>query len=379
VKYDVCVIGGGPAGVNAALCAAKVGFKTALIEKAQLGGTCLNYGCVPTKMLYEAAIRHRSMRTADKFGLPNSSAKFNWNIWQTNTHELIKKLRIAIKFQLKSAHIDCFFHNAEFVSEHQIQLTDNTKIDSTYFIVAAGAVSNQHSTAISIADFWNTPELPAKIFIMGGGVSGCELASILTELEFDVTLYEKNAHLLSGWDSDLVDFAEASLQSQGVKIITNSTFKPTGFCLNASGRTPEIKKIPVSPNIIVIGDASGGVQSAIRAEVEAEDAINQLKNRIAIPARTYPQAVFMLPELAMFGLTEEACSNSGQSIKIVRKYFAGNVRAMINGETSGLIKNIYGNNGQLLGQHIAGSQAADLIQIAAKIPLHPTLGEALLK
>ena len=377
MHFDLCVIGGGPAGFSAAMAAGKAGLKTVLIEKAQPGGVCLNIGCVPTKALFKSAMLQRDMLRSGRFGFTGPIPRFDWPLFQKNAAGLISQIQTGIKFQLAAAKVSTIYAHAEFVDEHTVTLDNGQNVEAAAFVVATGCNPTPVEGAISIADFWRLPALPEHLSILGGGAVGCELASMLNLLGVKVGIYEKQSNILSGWDAGVVRFIRKDFAERGIAVVTNATERPDFLTLNATGCSAIMPPIPHARHIHVVGDAAGGANLASKAEYEGAAAVAMILNRPWSAICAWPRALFTTPEVAMYGLTEGQCRERRTSYDVEKHYYAANVRAKIDGEERGWIKLVrHSKTGKLLGVHVVGVNAPETIQrFCGDAYLHPTFSE----
>jgi len=377
MHFELCVVGGGPAGFSAALAAGNAGLKTVLIEKDRLGGTCLNIGCVPSKALFKSAMLNRDMLRSEKFGFIGSFPRFDWPLFQKNAAGLISQLRTGMKFQLAAAKVSVIYADAEFIDDHTVSLDDGQSVEADNFIVATGGTPAAMDGTMSIADFWNLQELPEQLAIIGGGAVGCELASMLNLLGVKVGIYEKQPNILSGWDAEVVRFIGKDFEERGIAVVNDSKELPESLALNATGCSYAARPLPQGPHIHIVGDATGGARLASKAEYEGSAAVDMILNGNRPITHDWPRALFTTPEVAMYGLTEEECLARSMSYDVEKRHYAGNVKAILDGEDRGWIKLLrHSETGKLLGVHIVGVNAPETIQrFSGNAYVHPTLSE----
>ena len=407
--YDVAVIGGGPGGCRAAELAARRGLKTVLFEREELGGVCLNYGCIPIKLLLHAARMFEALQLeAPQFGI--DAEGFRWDfetLWKRKVRT-VARLRAALRQRLQAAAVELV--NSEAAVESKLPggfciEAGGCRYEARQLIWAAGG--KPHIPAIPgiaealAAGFAVTPrELPAAVppslLILGGGAAGIELATFFRIAGSAVTIVEAGNTLGGRLDFRLAQFLTAALEKRGVKIHTANTIPRIGdgWAELADGSRLTASKllitcgweaaaaVPASPGVQVIGDAAGRRFLAPVAEWEAEAAVDRLCG--ISPERTQPvvaRAIFAIPEVATAGMTldearqmDAAAYERRLPLTLSGRYMAEH--PLENGFGVG----VYSGAGELLGVHLAGSGAAELagsfqINGRAVMPPHPSLSE----
>ncbi len=441
-KFDLAVIGGGPGGYVAAIRGAQLGAKVALVEKAELGGTCLNRGCIPTKSLIASAELLEQMRRAADFGVKaEGEITPDWPAMLSRKNKIVKELRQGIAGLLKANQVTVFKGIGSFDSRRQLQIAEAQvaqTIEAERTIVATGSRSakpgfvpqadNVHYSTQAL----NLAELPEDMIILGGGVIGCEFACLLARLGVQVTLVEMLPEILPMVDPEAAAVVRKSMKKLGIKVLTGQpmrepkadgrevTGKVGGQNLRAAamlvcvGRQPctqglqpekaglrldEPGFLPVDGHcrtavagIYAIGDLVGGVQYAHRASAQAMVAAeNALGGNSRHSDALVPGCIFTAPEIGAVGLTEEECEQRQQPCRVGKFPFAALGKARIHGATEGFCKIIADREtDQVLGVHIVGPHATDLIaeaatamhleitagEMARAMHAHPTLGEA---
>lgn len=407
--YDVAVIGGGPGGCRAAELAARRGLKTVLFEREELGGVCLNYGCIPIKLLLHAARMFEALQLeAPQFGI--DAERFRWDfetLWKRK-ERTVARLRAALRQRLQAAGVELV--NAEAAVESKLPgefciEAGGCRYEARQLIWAVGG--KPHIPAIPgiaealVAGFAVTPrELPAAVppslLILGGGAAGIELATFFRIAGSAVTIVEAGNTLGGQLDFRLAQFLTSALEKRGVKIHTASTISRIGdgWATLADGSRLAASKllitcgweaaaaVPASPGVQVIGDAAGRHFLAPVAEWEAEAAVDRLCG--ISPERTLPvvaRVIFAIPEVATAGLTldearkmDTAAYERRLPLPLSGRYMAEH--PLENGFGVG----VYSGAGELQGVHLAGSGAAELagafqINGRAVMPPHPSLSE----
>lgn len=444
--YDLLVIGAGAAGSSAVSAARKDGRRIALVERNILGGTCLNYGCDPTKTLLHTARLLYKAQHAERDGLHITGAQANWAQVLARVQQVIQKLRGGTNeeamAQLAREGIDVLQGEASFVTPHQLSVAGQSVIAERIIIATgcetlvppiegldeAGYITNVQ--AVSLA------ALPRRLAIIGGGAIGIEFAQMFQRFGVEVTVLERGSQMLDKEDRELAQTLCELLSHEGIRMETGAELKRAqkdGECkrltvhhssgeeeelvvdeiLLALGRRPMLQSLHLEaagvksgkkgievdttlrtnvPHIWAAGDITGGYQFT---HVAAEQGKLAARNAFAREAQSFddraiPWATFTDPALAHVGKTEEQLREEGVAYHVGRMSFSQNERAIIEGETAGLVKLLVDEQGMILGGHILAAHADDLlapivVAMHAKIPVnalaatilpYPTLSEA---
>lgn len=442
----VAVVGGGPAGYVAAIAAARQGQQVTLIEQRELGGTCLNEGCMPTKSLLESAEMAEKVKHASRFGiqLPEQDVSIDWSGVQAYKNGIVRQLVTGIGFLMRKNKIAAITGTARFLSDCQLAVTRDQReeiVTADKIIIASGS----EPIALPFAPFdgeWivhsgqamSLPAIPATMLIIGGGVIGCEFASIYSRMGCKVTVVEMADQLLPGEDADIAGVLQAELLQSGVEILTSTSVKSVDpqrktvryenqggsretaadIVLVAVGRKPRTaglaldragvacKKQGISvneqmqtnvPHIYACGDVIGGIQLAHVAFHEGTvAALHACGHEVKANYRAVPRCIYTAPEIAGVGLTEKQARLQYGNIRIGEFPFSVNGKAMILGETTGKVKVIVeAEYNEILGLSIVGPRATELIGqgtvmihgemtadlMESFIAAHPTLSEAI--
>ena len=423
--YDLAIIGAGWAGFNAALKAKELGLKVCLIEKAQIGGTCLNLGCIPTKTLIQSAKLYALTKKAENFGVEVLAPKVNLNKVQERKDRLIQQLGSGMQFMLKG--VDFLNAEAKIISNDEIKV-DSKPVKTKNILIACGSKPTclpgfefDGKTIVSSNEILNLKEIPASLLIIGGGVIGCEFASLFSILGSSVTIIEKMPQLLPGEDKEIARKIEAVFKKKGIKVNTNAPAlqidpKDYSLTLVCVGRAPKTEGLGLEnigikleknrilvdeylrtniPNIYAAGDCTGKTMLAHYAAYQGEVAAENIANascRKKADNSVVPNCIFTDPEIASVGINEETAKNKGVDISINKFDFLGSGMARIQDETDGFIKVISDKNSEeIIGAFIIGPKATELIailslaistrlkisQIRNTIFAHPTLSESI--
>jgi len=394
-KYDIAVIGAGPAGYNCAINFAKQGKKVVIIEKDNLGGTCLNNGCIPTKFLWQAAKTKQKISKSSEYGIKANIENINFADVIAKKNKLVENLAKGVERLLTSNKVDIIKGIASFKNKNTLNIktqNKNFEIEAENIVIATGSdcksipgIEFDHKKYISSTDALNLTEVPKNMLVIGGGAIGVELSSIFSAFGANVTLREICPQLLPGEDVDLATELAKVLARQGIKVEVNckeSLQNEEKFdkILIVAGRKSAVKvleseKINLSldekffvktkelstdiDNIFAIGDVTGKGFLAYTAE---QDAIN-LTTKSSHQDNPVPKAVFSFPPVASV-----KCADFEKYKNIVynKKLYSTNARAQIEGERTGWIKVATDKDTKkILGVWILGANADELINIAS--------------
>ncbi len=424
-NYDVIVLGAGPGGYVAAIRAAQLGAKVAVIDKEVIGGVCLNWGCIPTKTLLKSAKVYKNILNGEFYGvdgIDTDKVKPNWQSMMQRKNDVVNKLVSGIKRLLEKNNIDIYMEFGEFVDKNRIKVGEETlygekmiiatgtspkapniegiqeSIDAGYMITAKGLLSME--------------ELPESMIILGGGVIAVEFATLMSSLDVNVTLIQRSPRILSGMDAELADNLTRQLKKSKVKVVTNTSLKSIDgnkVTVEVKGKKGkeskekvyEAKKILLSlgikPNVAglenldlqidrggietnekmetnidgvyAIGDINGKYSLAHVASAEGIVAAeNAMGEDSVMSYKAIPSCVYTFPELASVGLTEEEAEAKDFEIVVSKFPVSANGKAMAEGEKAGFVKIIAEKeSGKVLGVHIMTTTATDMISEAIMV------------
>ena len=439
-EFDVAVIGGGPAGYVAAIRAAQVGGKVAVVEKSELGGTCLNRGCIPTKTFLKNAEIIEGIEMSSKRGIILENEKFTIDMPKVISlkNEIVKTLTNGVQGLLKSNSIKIFKGVGKINKDKDVVINGEKVLRTNKIILAGGSKVGsvnipgiESKRVLTSDDILDLKELPKSLAVIGGGVVGVELGQAYLSFGSEVTVIEMMDRIVPGVDREASETLRKALEKKGMKILTSSKIKEiidegdklrikledkedvvAEKALLSIGRVPDLEavgeldlemergKIKVDKymetsvkGVYAPGDINGIKMLAHAAfrmgEVAAENAI--LGNHREIKLETTPSAIYTIPEVGMAGLTEEEAKEK-YDINIGKFAFVGNGRALASGDTTGFVKVIADKKyGEILGVHIVGQSAAVIINEASSLMAmeitvdeviktihgHPTFSEAL--
>jgi dihydrolipoamide dehydrogenase len=423
-KYDIIVIGGGPGGYTAAIRAAQLGAKVALIEKDQVGGTCLNRGCIPTKAILESTKLFAKIKKADQFGISVSSPTLDWAKVIDRKNRIISRLVKGVAFLLKQHKIDVIKGSAKVLSPKEVEVIDSSGhrlliTDYRSLILATGSEPAEVpgypvdcKTLLNCTQALELKELPKKVTIIGGGVMGVEFATFFSEAGAKVTIVEMLDRILPTEDPEVSQELTKIFKRKGIKIVTshqssvisNQSPPPppiTDYRLPITILTVgrKIDKIEVNermetktPGVYAVGDMTGIAMLAHVAMAQGKVAAeNAMGGNATMDYSAVPWCIFTNPEITRVGLIT---NNLQLTTKTARFPFQALGKAQVMGETEGFIKIISEENtGRILGATIMGPNATDLIgeltlairnnltvkQLIDTLHAHPTLHEGILE
>lgn len=421
------IIGAGPGGYETAVEAVKRGMEVTLISEGPMGGTCLNEGCIPTKTFcHYAELIEQNL----KAGL---DCRLSFSAAAERKQAVVEQLRGGIDILLRG--VEVVKGRAEFKDSKTV-VCNGKEYTADRIIIATGSVSASlpvpgAESCITSKEILDFTEVPESLCVIGGGVIGLEFASIFRSFGSEVTVLEYCPNILPRFDSDLAKRLKQSLSKRGINIevqaqvtrIDNSTvtyFKKEkeysvqadkvlmavgrrpntdGLNLEAAGIDYTRRGITVNerfettvPGIYAVGDVTGGIMLAHAATYQGLHALNDICGEADnIRFDLVPAAVFTMPEVAMVGLTEEQCKEQGMEFSCLKSFYRANGKAVSMDETEGFCKIISEVGGSVLGAHIMGAHASDLIheiavamnmsctleQLQSVIHAHPTLSEVL--
>lgn len=411
-EYDIAVLGGGPGGYVAAIKAAQLGARTALIEKENIGGVCLNVGCIPTKTLLKSAKLYEDIMNSDKFGI-NISDKRSVSIdlysLMNRKVSIVNKLTGGVKLLLKQNKVDVYNGYGEVLDKNTL-CVNNEIIKMKNLIIATGSSafipnseglkdSFEKGYAVTSTEALIISEIPKEFIVVGGGVIGVEFAVLYNALGSHVTILQRS-QLLRSLDKDIREAMERILTNKGIDIVydvdVNSYDENKVICivkgekrsfkgdkiLISIGRTPNLKGLEkLSLNIdkkgivtdeglrtniegvYAIGDVNGKYMLAHVASAEGITAVeNIMGNNSKINYDKVPSCIYTFPEVGTAGLSEEEALKRGHQIITSIFPMTANGKAMTEGETEGFVKIVADREyGEVLGIHIIAAHATDMI------------------
>ncbi|HTR97332.1 MAG TPA: dihydrolipoyl dehydrogenase [Candidatus Acidoferrales bacterium] len=414
--YQVVIVGTGPGGYVAAIRAAQLGLKTAVVEKGELGGTCLNWGCIPTKAWVVTAHLYEQIRRAKEYGIEVGEPKIVWPTLVERKNRIVKQLTGGVKQLLSGRGVDIHYGVAKFESANRLALSAPggaaTRLTADNVVLATGAYawlppgwSLDGERVIGSQEALNLTHQPKRLAILGGGVVGCEFACFFAAIGTQVTLVEMLPRLVMAEDEEISQALEREMKKQkialhlGTKVENRKDNADGSITLTLSGgRTLDVDTVLVATgrrpyseglnlaaaglgagergriavddhlrtpvrSIYAIGDVTDIKQLAHFASAQGKSAVEIIAGHAAQTNwRAVPAATFTSPEIASVGLTESEAKAEGRTVKVGRFPFRAHGRNIADGETTGFVK-IVGDatTDQVLGAHIFGAKASELI------------------
>lgn len=419
-SFDVLIVGAGPGGYVAAIRAAQLGLKTAVVEREHLGGICLNWGCIPTKALLRSADIYRTFKHAKEYGLTVQGAGFDLPSIVKRSRGVAAQLSAGVKHMLKKNKIPVFDGSGKLAGKGRVSVEKDGKIVATlsapHIILATGArarvlpgLEPDGKVVWTYKNALVPDTMPKSLLVVGSGAIGIEFASFFNALGADVTVVEVMDRIVPAEDAEISGLLQKSLEKQGMKIITKASVK--GFKASATNAIVTIEKegkkqditvdrvilaVGIQANIeniglegtgvkvergivqvdewcqtgesgiYAIGDITPGPWLAHKASHEGIICVEKIagvKDIHPIDRSTIPGCTYCHPQVASVGLTEAKAKEAGHDVKVGRFPFVGNGKAIALGEPEGLVKTIFdAKTGELLGAHMIGAEVTELIQ-----------------
>lgn len=447
--FDVVVIGGGPGGYATALYGASAGLDIALIEKGKMGGTCLNVGCIPAKELLESAHVHRTIQGAAEFGFQVGEVDVDWSRTIERKQEVVDRLVGGLTQLLKGRKVTLFDGHGRLEADRKVTISGgesgDVAISGDAVVIASGSLPRtipgfdvDGDVVMTSDEFLSMDPLPAKAAVIGGGAIGCEFASTMSDMGTEVTILEALPQIIPGCDTDVVRAVQQSFRKRdidvkvGVQVSGHEPRDGGGTTVSyGDGESIDVDVVVVSigrrPNTDDLGLDGTQVALSDRGFVEVDErcrtgepGVWSVGDCIATPALAHvafaegivvvkdilgedpvpidyggvPWAIYCHPEVAFAGLTEQAAKDAGYDVATSKHRWTGNGRALIIGDTEGLVKIVAekdadGKAGRILGVHICGPWATEQLgqgylavnweatvdEVAHFIQPHPTLSE----
>src|ERR687895_726841 len=434
-SYDCIVIGSGPGGYVAAIRAAQLGMKTAVIEKDTVGGRCLNYACIPAKAVLRTADILSEIDDADEFGIAVDGRTVDFDKVGERRKKVIKTLTGGVSGLFKKNKVEYIEGHGSVTSDGNVKVGgnfDGTEIEAkTCVILATGSIPKPipgtkfGGRVIGTEEAWALEELPKKIAVVGAGASGAEIASAYGRMGVEVMLFEALDRVLPTEDADISKVAGRSLAKQNIAIHTGTlienveagddkvSFKfgdqseEVEWFVIAAGRGPDIEGLGLDEAGVKLDDRGLiAVDGALRTSAKGVYAIGDLvlgpalahkasdEGIIAVEDVDIPRATFCTPNVGSFGVTEEQAREQGMDVVVGKVQYGAVGAGAVYGDRGGVIKVIGDKKyGELVGGHIVGSRATELIQelvnakaleggfpeVARIVHGHPTLSEAIME
>jgi len=419
--FDLIVLGGGPGGYVAAIRAAQLGMKTALVEKADLGGICLNWGCIPTKALLRASEIRHLLRHLDDYGFAADNPRFDLEKVVKRSRAVAKQLSQGVTHLLRKNKVTVFFGHGRLNGKGTLQVVKNgdgatTTLKAPHVVLATGARARQLPGLEADGKFiWTYREamvpdrLPKSLLVIGSGAIGIEFASFYRDMGCEVTVVEVLDRILPVEDEEISAFARKAFERQGIKIFTSAevvgarqqndsvtaTIKANGKTqeltfervISAVGIVGNVENIGLEgtavkvdrthvvidefcrtgePGVYAIGDLCGPPWLAHKASHEGVVCVEKiagLNDVRPLNWKNVPGCTYCRPQVASVGFTEASAKAAGHEVRVGRFPFIGNGKAIALGEPEGMVKTIFdAKTGELLGAHMVGAEVTEMIQ-----------------
>ena len=441
-SYDCIVIGSGPGGYVAAIRAAQLGMKTAVVEKDKVGGRCLNYACIPAKAVLRTADILQEVRDAGDFGVKVAEPEIDYDAVMERRAKVVKTLTGGVSGLFKKNTIEVIEGEGGLTGDGNVRVGDTEYEASKAVILATGSVPRGIPGAplggriIGTEEAWALEQMPASLAVVGAGASGAEIASAYARLGTEVLLFEALDRVLPTEDADISKLAERGLKKQGMQVFTKTFVEnvkggddkvsftygdqsaDVEWFIIAAGRGPDVEGLGLeaagvklddkglidvdgamktsAKGVYAIGDLVHGPALAHKASDEGIIAVEDADGQETHPIEyiDIPRATFCTPNVGSFGLTEEQAREAGHDVTIGKVQYGAVGAGTVYGDRSGIIK-IIGDRkyGELVGGHIVGAKAVDLIQelvnakaleggyaeVARIVHGHPTFSEGVME
>lgn len=419
-SFDVVVIGAGPGGYVAAIRAAQLGMKAAVVEANHLGGICLNWGCIPTKALLRSSEINHLLHNLDQFGFKAEKVSFDFSKIVARSRGVAKQLSGGIGHLLKKNKVTVLDGTGKLLGKGKLEVKKDGKlvanVTAKHIIIATGARARQlpgfepdGKLVWTYREAMVAPEMPKSLIVVGSGAIGIEFASFYKNMGADVTVVEAMDRIMPVEDEEISAFARKSLEKSGMKIITSAKLQKLDKAVNSvtahveiAGKVEKLSadriimavgvvantenlglentKVKVDrgfivsdgylataePGVYAIGDVAGPPMLAHKASHEGIICVEKIagqKDVHPMKKENIPGCTYCMPQVASVGLTEKAAKEKGYTLKVGRFPFMGNGKAIAMGEAEGLVKTIFdAKTGELLGAHMVGAEVTEMIQ-----------------
>jgi len=415
-SFDIIVVGGGPGGYVAAIRAAQLGMKAAVVEREHLGGICLNWGCIPTKALLRSAEVYHLMKHAEEFGLSAQNVAYDAKKIVERSRKVAAQLSNGVKFLMRKNKVSVIEGHGRLAGPGKVAIDKGNTLLAKHIILATGArarslpgLEPDGKLVWTYKEAMVPDRMPKSLLVVGSGAIGIEFASFYRNMGAEVTVIEVLDRVLPVEDAEISAFARKSFEKQGMKILTGATVKglkkaadsvtatvaagpstteiavervilAVGIVGNVENLGLEGTKVKVEkthvvidpwcatgePGVYAIGDLAGPpwlAHKAMHEGVLCVERIAGVKGLHPLDATKVPGCTYCMPQVASVGLTEAAAKAAGREVRVGRFPYIGNGKAIAMGETEGLIKTVFdAKTGELLGAHMIGAEVTELIQ-----------------
>ncbi len=419
-SFDLIVLGGGPGGYVAAIRAAQLGMKTAVVEREHLGGICLNWGCIPTKALLRSAEINHILHHLPEFGFAADNIRLDLGKMVARSRAVAKQLSSGVAHLLRKNKVTVFDGAGRLAGAGKLAVTKDDKpvatLTAPHIVLATGArarelpgIEADGKLIWTYKDAMVPKTLPKRLLVIGSGAIGIEFASFYRGLGAEVTVVEVLDRILPVEDAEISAFAQKAFEKQGIKILTKAMVKgarkaadSVSVTIEAGGKTSEItvdrviSAVGIVGNVEAIGLAEAGVRvekthvvidefcrtniaglyaigdlagppwlahKASHEGVLCVEKIAGIKGVHPLDASNIPGCTYCRPQIASVGLTEAKAKENGREVRVGRFPFIGNGKAIALGEPEGMVKTVFdAKTGELLGAHMIGAEVTEMIQ-----------------
>ena len=419
-SFDLIVLGGGPGGYVAAIRAAQLGMKTAVVEREHLGGICLNWGCIPTKALLRSSEINHLLHSLDSYGFAADNIRFDLSKVVKRSRAVANQLSNGVKHLLRKNKVTVFDGHGKLAGKGKLAVSKNgsavADLSAPHIILATGArarvlpgLEPDGKLVWTYKEAMVPPSMPKRLIVIGSGAIGSEFASFYLNMGAEVTLIEVLDRILPVEDAEISAFVAKSFAKQGMKILTGAKVQglrkgadEVTAIVEANGKVQEIQADRVisavgivgnvediglegtgvkvdrahvvidewcrtgEPGVYAIGDLVGPPWLAHKASHEGVICVEKiagLNDVHPLDTTNIPGCTYCRPQVASVGLTEEAAKQAGYQVKVGRFPFIGNGKAIALGEPEGMVKTVFdAKTGELLGAHMVGAEVTEMIQ-----------------
>jgi len=418
--FDLIVIGGGPGGYVGAIRAAQLGFKTAIVERAKLGGVCLNWGCIPTKALLRSSEINHLLHRLDAYGFAADNIRFDMDKVVRRSRAVAKQLSDGVRFLMRKNKVAVFDGHGRLNGRGKVAVAKDGKpvadLAAKHVVLATGArarllpgIEPDGRLIWTYREALLPPALPKRLVVIGSGAIGSEFASFYLDMGSEVTLIEVLDRILPVEDAEISAFVRKAFEKQKMRILTGARVQgvrkgadQVAVIVEADGKVQEIAADRVisavgivgnvedigiegtgvrvdrthvvidewcrtgEPGVYAIGDLTGPPWLAHKASHEGVVCVEKIAGVPGVhplDASNVPGCTYCRPQVASVGLTEAAAKEQGREVRVGRFPFIGNGKAIAMGEPEGMVKTVFdAKTGELLGAHMAGPEVTELIQ-----------------
>lgn len=413
--YDVLVLGSGPGGYVAAIRAGQLGLKAAIVERDELGGVCLNWGCIPSKALLRNAEVLNLIQHADDFGISFENLKYDFGKAVDRSRDVVGRLTRGVAMLLKKNKVEHVQGNGRLLDSNTVEITDSgRRLSAKNIIIATGTRQRRipslpidNEVVITSRDALELRRVPNRVVIVGGGATGCEFGHIYRTYGAEVTIVELMPRLIPNEDAEISNLLERSFRRQGIQLTTGASVQgiavsgdqaKVSIAVGDSNSVIDCDKVLVAvgvqgnvdnlgledagidtedgyikiddtmstnvPGVYAIGDVTGKMLLAHVASAQGVTAVETIAglNPPALDYSLMPRAIYCKPQVGSFGLSEEQATEQGYTVKIGKFPLAASGKALALGESEGMVKLVVDAEiGEILGGHMIGAEVTELL------------------